>query len=80
MMYAIYSSTKTGVTGCVQRFATMPQEDAAFSPRVNWHCSLCDEEHQFGLKTIYSLDTPSKVRNFTKFCKEQSITENINVN
>lgn len=74
MYYAEYSSTTTGLTGCVKRFATLPREIQWFPAQINVSCDLCkNTTHGFRLVKTYLVTTPSQERNFALHCESQGI-------
>ena len=75
--YAVYTSSVSGVTGCVKQFATLPQDTLSFVAAVMYHCDVCGTGHRFSLTKTYTCGTPRQHKGFAAFCEEKGIEQGV---
>ena len=77
--YAVYTSSVSGVTGCVKQFATTAQDALTFPTAVSYPCDVCGTGHRFSLTKTYTCATPGQRRKFGEFCDERGIETEVSL-
>lgn len=78
--FAIYSSTQSGVTGCVKQFLTEPiTGNTAFPPQVEYECDLCNRKHGFRLKSWHMASTKRQKDAILAYATKENLEFNVKV-
>lgn len=75
--YAVYTSSVSGVTGCVKQFATIACDTLEFPAAVQYDCDICKTRHRFSFNKTYACSTPSQHKFFSSWCDDNKIEQGI---